>query len=274
MTPLDPRIETVVEALDEFAGRCAMAYGAPAFCCAWNNQPLCHACGQLASRMIAGLDALRSSPAPPDCPAPPTVTVSQPGDCHRMDIHEIAGEDAPPDDLVALVREYQDAMREWRDPEHVSPGRRLSKAENALLAWVAPAPAAPTEHALRSRPAPPDDELPMSERKWTSKDLVEAIQHGIATARMQWTCPHCERQSAPVAAPAPDTCSPDDYWIDQRHDAYRPETPAPDAMPECLNCGGMGETTHDILVGGTEHDTEQRDCEACKGTGRRQEAQP
>lgn len=54
-----------------------------------------------------------------------------------------------------------------------------------------------------------------------------------------------------------------------------PETPAPDAMPECPNCGGMGTTFHDILVGGTEHDTEERCCEVCRGTGkRRQEAQP
>lgn len=55
--------------------------------------------------------------------------------------------------------------------------------------------------ALRSLPAPPDDELPMHKRKWTSKELVEAIQHGIATARMQWICPHCDRQSAQVAPP-------------------------------------------------------------------------
>lgn len=40
--------------------------------------------------------------------------------------------------------------------------------------------------------------------------------------------------------------------------------PAPVACP---NCGGMGETTHDILTGGTEHDTEQRECDVCKGTG-------
>ncbi len=41
---------------------------------------------------------------------------------------------------------------------------------------------------------------------------------------------------------------------------------APAPVP-CPNCGGMGETTHDILVDGTEHDAEQRECGACKGTG-------
>jgi DnaJ-class molecular chaperone len=35
----------------------------------------------------------------------------------------------------------------------------------------------------------------------------------------------------------------------------------------CQNCGGMGATTHDILVGGTEHDTEERECIECEGTG-------
>ena len=35
----------------------------------------------------------------------------------------------------------------------------------------------------------------------------------------------------------------------------------------CQNCGGMGTTTHDILVGGTEHDTEERICQVCNGTG-------
>jgi hypothetical protein len=34
----------------------------------------------------------------------------------------------------------------------------------------------------------------------------------------------------------------------------------------CPHCGGMGETTHDIMVG-ADHDTEQRECSACKGTG-------
>jgi hypothetical protein len=43
--------------------------------------------------------------------------------------------------------------------------------------------------------------------------------------------------------------------------------PAAPAPVRCPNCGGMGETTHDILVGGTEHDTEQRECDVCKGTG-------
>lgn len=37
---------------------------------------------------------------------------------------------------------------------------------------------------------------------------------------------------------------------------------------ECDACGGMGTTTHDILVGGTEHDTEERDCKRCKTTGK------
>lgn len=46
--------------------------------------------------------------------------------------------------------------------------------------------------------------------------------------------------------------------------APQPAAPAPVACP---NCGGMGETTHDILAGGTEHDTEQRECDVCKGTG-------
>ncbi len=36
---------------------------------------------------------------------------------------------------------------------------------------------------------------------------------------------------------------------------------------QCLNCGGMGTTTHDILFGGTEHDTEERDCKVCNGLG-------
>lgn len=35
----------------------------------------------------------------------------------------------------------------------------------------------------------------------------------------------------------------------------------------CHNCGGMGVTTHDILHGGTEHDTEELECDVCKGTG-------
>lgn len=35
----------------------------------------------------------------------------------------------------------------------------------------------------------------------------------------------------------------------------------------CDACGGMGTTTHDILVGGTEHDTEERDCLKCKTSG-------
>ena len=35
----------------------------------------------------------------------------------------------------------------------------------------------------------------------------------------------------------------------------------------CDACGGMGTTTHDILVGGTEHDTEERDCAKCKTAG-------
>lgn len=71
---------------------------------------------------------------------------------------------APPDDLVALVREYQQAMSEWRDPEHVSPGRRLSKAENALL-------------ALRFRPAPTDVEDAAAALTAISRDLEMARQH-------------------------------------------------------------------------------------------------
>jgi hypothetical protein len=39
------------------------------------------------------------------------------------------------------------------------------------------------------------------------------------------------------------------------------------AWPTCPDCGGMGTTTHDILVGGTEHDTEERDCQTCGTTG-------
>lgn len=66
--------------------------------------------------------------------------------------------------------------------------------------------------ALRAALAsPPQDALPMSERTWTSKELVEAIQHGIETARMQWICPHCERQSAPPVERTCGTCAHADH---------------------------------------------------------------
>jgi hypothetical protein len=42
---------------------------------------------------------------------------------------------------------------------------------------------------------------------------------------------------------------------------------APQEPEPCKRCGGMGTHTIDILVGGTEHDTEELECVECKGTG-------
>jgi len=41
----------------------------------------------------------------------------------------------------------------------------------------------------------------------------------------------------------------------------------------CPACGGMGTITTDVLRGGTEHDTEETDCQTCRGTGIRAETE-
>lgn len=40
-----------------------------------------------------------------------------------------------------------------------------------------------------------------------------------------------------------------------------------DVRRPCPDCGGEGVLTHDIIVGGTDHDTEERPCATCKGSG-------
>lgn len=36
----------------------------------------------------------------------------------------------------------------------------------------------------------------------------------------------------------------------------------------CAVCGGFGEITRDVVVNGTDHDTETTPCSACNGTGK------
>jgi hypothetical protein len=202
---------------------------------------------------------------------------------------------APPDDLVALVREWQDARADLTikvDAEEL-PGhdqaaenalhkahRRDEAAMKAVLAWVAPASVAAPELY------PGSDRGLAQMFPGVSLPLLRGIQEAAFRAGRA-------DMAAQVASPAPETPAPVDVPAcpDGQHSYRRNappqngdvcfvcrksiwwETPAPDAMPECPNCGGMGTTFHDILIGGTEHDTEERDCDVCKGTGRRQEAQ-
>jgi hypothetical protein len=51
-------------------------------------------------------------------------------------------------------------------------------------------------------------------------------------------------------------------FVVKGHTAYEVSMKKP-----CRACGGMGVTTHDVIVGGNDHDTEDRDCEACGGSG-------
>ncbi len=36
-----------------------------------------------------------------------------------------------------------------------------------------------------------------AERRFTQRELAEAVIHGIRSARNQWVCPNCQAQSAP-----------------------------------------------------------------------------
>lgn len=59
--------------------------------------------------------------------------------------------------------------------------------------------------------------------------------------------------------------------VRQMMDNPAPAGEIPDAQTTpatpCQDCGGLGTITRDILVGGTEHDTEEVDCETCGGRG-------
>lgn len=47
--------------------------------------------------------------------------------------------------------------------------------------------------ALSTPPPAPDQ--PCSERMWTTRELVESVQHALRTAGATWRCPYCEVQS-------------------------------------------------------------------------------
>ena len=142
--------------------------------------------------------------------------------------------------------------------------------------WLAAALAAPVAAPVPEYPCPARHDLTGAQCELPNGHTQNhrgAFAHGT----VQW---EITRSSGVSMAPAPETPAKCNGQGIECPGCAACETPAPDAMPapnwiECPNCGGMGTTFHDILVGGTEHDTEERCCEVCKGTGkRRQEAQP
>lgn len=168
---------------------------------------------------------------------------------------------APPA-LVALVQRLQSAMRSFKGWTQAGMPRTADHCEDKARAAL--------DDVLAWSPAP----APLGERAKCHTCGFNRTYSEVQAPR----CPNCLRQhGAPAPVAPPTVAQAGDKMVEQLDQSgfFRPQPTAVAGgdAPECPNCGGMGATFHDVLVGGTEHDTEERDCEVCKGTGRRQEGQ-
>ena len=168
---------------------------------------------QLQSIEWAGCVGPDSEPGCPECSAEayrfegPNRSGRFVGD-HAPDCWIAAALAAPPAEDGTAIGD----LVEFGDPDDPPQFRKITtRWETELPNWLR-APLRAIYAPKRAAQAPPAEDAtpdserattPLGEQTWTTKQLVESVLHGIKSAREQWVCPHCERQSAPPASDPP-----------------------------------------------------------------------